>query len=453
MSEDRYIAAEPSGFGSYLKHAWNAFRNKDPIYQDVGRASEPGSASYYPGYLSYLYPDHRRLSMTTDKTLITAIYNRIAVDCAMADIKHVRVDDNDTFKEELNTGLNNVLTTEANMDQTGRAFVLDMVLSMFDEGVVAGVPIATSSNPNLGSSFDIYSMRVGKIVGWKPYSVSVEVYNERLGRREMLEMAKSAVAIVENPFYHVMNEPNSVLKRLTRKLSLLDTIDDDISKKKMDVIIQLPYVVKNKTKREQAEERRIQLEEQLENSKLGVGYIDGTERVIQLNRPLENNLMPQIEYLTSMLYSQLGLTPEIMNGTADESVMLNYYKRTIDVILQAICDEFERKFLSKTARTQHQAIKFYRDPFSLTPTSMIADIADKFTRNEILSPNEVRGVVGFMPSADEAANELRNRNISQSGAGPSSFATTGGGGDDEAGKVGYTLDENGMVSLTDLLAN
>ena len=453
MSGDQYTAAEPSGFGSYLKHAWNAFRNKDPIYQDVGRASEPGSMGYYPGYLSSIFPDHRRLSMTTDKTLITAIYNRIATDASMANIRHVKTDENKMFKEELSTGLNNVLTMEANMDQTGRAFVMDLVLSMLDEGVIAAVPVETSRNPNTGMTVDILSMRVGKVTGWKPYSVSLEVYNEQLGRREMIEMAKSAVALIENPFYHVMNEPNSILKRLTRKLSLLDSIDDDISSKKMDVIVQLPYVVKNKTKKEQAEERRQQLEEQLQNSKLGVGYIDGTERVIQLNRPLENNLMPQIEYLTSMLYSQLGLTPEIMNGTADESVMMNYYKRTIDVILQAICDEFERKFLSKTARTQHQAIQFYREPFSLTPTTTIADIADKFTRNEILSPNEVRGIVGFMPSADEAANELRNRNINQSGTDPSSFATTGGGGDDEADNVEIVSDEERTVSVTDLLVD
>lgn len=451
MSGEEYRAVDSGGFGSYLRHAWNAFLNKPPIYQDVGRSSEPLSTGYYPGHYSYLHPDHRRLSSATDKTIVEAILNRIATDASLANLRHVRTDENNMFKEELTTGLNNILRTEANVDQTGRAFIMDFVISMLDEGVVAGVPIDTSRDPNTGATVDIYSMRVGKVVGWKPYSVSLEVYNDRLGRREYLEMAKSAVAIVENPFYYVMNEPNSTLKRLTRKLALLDGIDDDIGNKKMDVIIQLPYVVKNKTKKEQAEERRVQLEEQLENSKLGVGYIDGTERVIQLNRPLENNLMPQIEYLTSMLYSQLGLTPEIMNGTADEAIMMNYYKRTIDVILQAICDEFERKFLSKTARTQHQAIQFYREPFSLTPTTTIADIADKFTRNEILSPNEVRGIVGFMPSKDEAANELRNRNINQSGSESSSFATTGEGGDVE-GNVGLTADENGDVSLTDLFA-
>lgn len=450
MSEEHYTGSASSDFGSYLKHAWNAFRNKDPIYRGTGKSSETNR--YYPGsYMTSVYPDHRRMSVGTDRTMITAIYNRIATDCAMANFRHVKTDENGMFKEEMKSGLNQILTTSANMDQTGRAFIMDFVLSMLDEGVVAAVPIDTDKDPNTGLTMNIETMRVAKITAWKPYTVEVEAYDERYGRRDTFEIAKSAVAIVENPFYHVMNEPNSILKRLTRKLSVLDSIDDDLTSKKMDVIIQLPYVVKNQTKKEQAEERRKQLEEQLETSKLGVGYIDGTERITQLNRPLENNLMPQIEYLTSMLYSQLGLTPEIMNGTADESVMMNYYKRTVDVILQAICDEFERKFLSKTARTQHQAIQFYREPFSLTPTSMIADIADKFTRNEILSPNEVRGIVGFMPSSDEAANELRNRNINQSGADPGSFAATGEGGDG-AGNVEWEVDENGEVSLTDLLA-
>ena len=453
MSDEVYKGTD--GFGSYLRHAWNAFRNKDPIYQDVGSQSTaylrtPGG--FYTGHISYMHPDHRRLSFGTDKTLAAAIYNRIATDAAAANIRHVRVDTNGMFREEIKSGLNNVLTCEANKDQTGRAFLMDFVISMLDEGVVAGVPVDTSVNPNSVNSFDILTMRVGKIVQWEPDVVQLEVYNDRIGRREYIKMAKSSVAIVENPFYHVMNEPNSTLKRLTRKLALLDSIDDDIGKKKLDLIIQLPYVVKNKTKQEQAEERRLQLEDQLEKSKLGVGYIDGTERVIQLNRSLENNLMSQVEYLTSMLYSQLGITEEIMNGTADESVMMNYYKRTIDVILQAICDEFERKFLTKTARTQRQAIQFYREPFSLTPTTTIADIADKFTRNEILSPNEVRSIVGFMPSDDDAANELRNRNINQaSDAGPVSFARTGEGGEEEA-----TVDDSigseqeGSVPLAEL---
>lgn len=422
MSEQDYRAAETGSFGGYLKHAWNVFRNKDPIYQDIGDSGNEQRGFYGPGTISYANPDHRRLSPWTDKTIAAAIYNRIATDAASANIRHVRTDRNGMFREELKSGLNNVLRCEANKDQTGRAFVLDLVLSMLDEGVVAGVPVDTSINPNMENSFDVLTMRVGKITQWEPDAVQLEVYNDRLGRRELVKMAKSAVAIIENPFYHVMNEPNSTLKRLGRKLALMDSIDDDLGKKKMDIIVQLPYVVKNKTKQEQAEERRKQLEDQLERSKLGVGYIDGTERVIQLNRSLENNLMGEVEYLTSMLYSQLGMTPDIMNGTAPESVMMNYYKRTIDVILQAICDEFERKFLTKTARSQNQAIQFYREPFSLTSSTTIAEIADKFTRNEILSPNEVRGIVGFMPSSDEAANELRNRNINQSGEAASSFA-------------------------------
>ena len=433
MPDNTFDATERDTFGSRLRHAWNVFRNKDPIYSDVSPRQSDMQAPYIPGYLSTLRPDRQRLSSTVDRSIISAIYNRLAIDCCIANLRHVRTDSNKMFKEEMRTGLNNVLTCEANKDQTARAFIQDLVLSMLDEGVVAGVPVDTSINPNNENSFDILSMRTGKIINWEPDHVRIEVYNDRTGRKEYIRMAKSAVAIIENPFYQVMNEPNSTLKRLARKLSLMDSIDDRIGSKKMDLIIQLPYVVKNKTKQEQAEERRKQLEAQLENSQLGVGYIDGTERIVQLNRPLENNLMKEVEYLTSMLYGQLGLTAEIMNGTASEDVMMNYYKRTIDVILRAITEEFERKFLSKTARTQHQAIQFYREPFSLTPTTLIADIADKFTRNEILSPNEVRGIVGFMPSEDEAANELRNRNINQTNDGQAlPFAMAGGGGDASA---------------------
>ena len=420
-------------FRSYLKHAWNAFNNRDPI---TGVPTNPypreSYTDYSPGFTSSQYPDHRRFSPGTDRTLAAAIYSRIATDAAQASFRHVRVDENGTFREELKTGLNSILTVEANKDQTARAFMLDFIISILDEGVAAAVPVDTTFNPYLTNSYDILSMRTGKIIGWQPDRVQVQVYNDRTGNREQLWLDKRTIAIVENPFYNVMNEPNSTLRRLTRKLALLDSIDDSIASKKLDLIIQLPYVVKNKTKQEQADERRRQLEEQLEKSKLGVGYIDGTERVIQLNRSLENNLMSQVEYLTSMLYSQLGITAEIMNGTADESTMMNYYKRTIDVILQAIVDEYKRKFLTKTARTQGQSIQFYRDPFSLTPTTVIADIADKFTRNEILSPNELRGVVGFMPSSDEAANELRNRNISQS-AGMESLPARVGMDDEEGG--------------------
>lgn len=422
--------------GQRIRHAWNVFRNKDPIDTYRSRSSGDGQVPYIPSYLSTYRPDRVRLSPSVDRTIISAIYNRIALDCCLANIRHVRTDENGMFKEEIHSGLNNILTCEANIDQTARSFLFDFVLSMVDEGCVAGVPVDTSINPNNGNTFDILTMRVGKIMTWEPDRVQIEVYNDRTGRKEYVWMAKTAVAIVENPFYNVMNEPNSTLRRLAHKMALMDVIDDEIGNKKLDLIIQLPYVVKNQTKQEQAESRRRQLEEQLENSKLGIGYIDGTERIVQLNRSLENNLMKQVENLTSMLYGQLGMTPEIMNGTASEDVMTNYYKRTIDVFLRAITEEFERKFLSKTARTQRQAIQFYREPFSLTPTSLIADIADKFTRNEILSPNEVRGIVGFMPSSDEAANELRNRNINQSGDGGGlPFATTGEGGDDGSGSA------------------
>lgn len=421
-----------TSFGGYLRHAWNAFRNKDPIIGDVGKRPPNLVENYSPGMISYKRPDLHRLSPSVDRTIISSIYSRIATDVCIANIRHVKTDINGTFQKEMKSGLNYILRTEANKDQTGRAFMFDFVLSMLDEGVVAGVPVDTSIDPTNDNVFDIVTMRTGKITQWEPDHVRLDVYNDTLGRTENIRMPKRSIAIVENPFYYVMNEPNSTMRRLAHKLALMDTIDDEIGSKKLDVIIQLPYVIKNKTKMEQAEERRKQLEEQLETSKLGVGYIDGTERVVQLNRSLENNLMAQVEYLTSMLYGQLGITKEIMEGTASEDVMMNYYKRTIDVILTAICEEFERKFLSKTARSQNQAIQFYREPFSLTPTSQIADIADKFTRNEILSPNEVRGIVGFMPSKDEAANELRNRNINQSGDGQQMpFAMTGEGGEAE----------------------
>ncbi len=400
-------------FQERIKNAWNAFRNKDPIPGALTERDSSQFRDFSAGYYTSYNPYHHRFSPGVDKTLASAIYNRIALDAAQATFRHVRVDDNGTFMEEIHSGLNNALTREANVDQTGNAFIFDLILSMLDEGFVAAVPVDTTRNPYDTSSFDVLTLRTGKITSWFPSSVNVTVYNEATGRHEEIRLDKSFVAIIENPFYNVMNEPSSTLRRLTRKLSLLDSLDDDMASKKLDLIIQLPYVVKNDTKMKQADERRRQLEDQLERSKLGIGYIDGTERVIQLNRSLENNLMAQVEYLTSMLYSQLGLTAEIMNGTASETTMMNYYKRTIDVILQAVADEFERKFITKTGHTQGQAIRYYRDPFSLTPTTVIADIADKFTRNEILSPNEVRGIVGFRPSADEAANELRNRNISQ----------------------------------------
>lgn len=396
-------------FKARLQHAWNVFRNKDPSTTTVGGVDVNG------GVVSSYRPDRRRsYYFGTDKTIAVAIYTRIATDVASAIVHHCRLDNMGGFVAEMDSGLNECLTVSANIDQTGKAFIQDLAMSMLDEGVVAAVPVETNKSPMDTDSYDITSIRVGKITQWWPKKVQIELYDDRRGVKDFIVMPKEKVAIIENPFYSVMNEPNSVMKRLTRKLALLDAVDEASSSGKMDLIIQLPYVTKSKTRQEQAESRRKQVEDQLANSKYGIAYIDGTERVTQLNRPVDNNLMTQIEYLTNMLYSQLGITQDILNGTANEDVMTNYYKRTIDVILNAIVDEFSRKFLTKTARTQNQAIKFYRDPFSLTPTNAIADIADKFTRNEILSPNEVRGIVGFKPSTDPKADELRNRNINQS---------------------------------------
>lgn len=396
-----------------LKHAWNVFKNKDPVQEGPMGGNyviNPGNYGY--GFSTYNRPD-RIHPRSTDRTIATAIYNRLATDCVCAKFEHVRVDDNDRYLESMKSGLNNILTVEANIDQSSMDFFLDLVMSMLDEGCVAAVPVDTTINPSLSGSFDIQTMRVGKIITWYPKDVQVELYNEDLGRRVPVTVPKRTTAIISNPFYSVMNEPNSVLKKLLAKLALLDVVDNNAASGKMDLIVQLPYLVKSKTKQEQAESRRAMLEDQLANSKYGIGYIDGTERVIQLNRPVENNLMPEIEYLTSMLYSQLGITEDIMNGTASEEVMQNYYKRTINVILDAIVKEFERKFLTKTARSQNQAIRYYRDPFALTPTTAIADIADKFTRNEILAPNEMRSVVGFKPVSDSKADELRNRNLNE----------------------------------------
>lgn len=402
-------------FGERLSHAWNAFKNPQSKKSPDELISIPDALGNNYGSISYHRPDrsHRGYSCS-DKTIAVAIYNRISTDTASVQLQHVRVDDMGGFKEEIDSGLNNILTLEANIDQTAKAFVQDLVYSMLEDGVVAAVPVDTTINPAVSGSYDILTMRVGKIVGWYPQHVTVELYNELVGHRQQITLPKKTVGIIENPFYAVMNEPNSTLQRLIRKLAMLDDIDEQSSSGKLDLIIQLPYITKSKVRQDQAEERRAKLEEQLEGSKYGIGYIDGTEKVIQLNRPVENNLMSQIEYLTSMLYSQLGITAEILNGTASEDAMLNYYRRTIDVILNTIVGEFRRKFLTKTARSQHQTIRYFRDPFSLTPTTAIADIADKFTRNEILSPNEVRGIVGFKPSTDEKANELRNRNINQS---------------------------------------
>lgn len=390
-------------FGTRLKHAWNAFFNRDPTM-------------IYPGYSGgYSYkPDRPRLSRGNERSIATAVYNRIAMDAASISIQHVRLDENNRFIETIQSGLNNCLTLSANVDQTGRAFIQDAVLTMLDEGCVALVPVDTTVNPNLTGSYDIETIRTGKIVEWFPKHVRVSVYNEEKGKREDIIVPKSTVAIVENPLYAVVNEPSSTMQRLIRKLVLLDAIDEQSGSGKLDLIIQLPYVIKTPARKAQAEERRKDIEMQLSGSKYGIAYTDGTEHITQLNRPVENNLMKQIEFLTSMLYSQLGITQTILDGTADEKTMLNYYNRTIEPIVSAIIDEMKRKFLTKTARSQLQSIMMFRDPFKLVPVTEIATIADTFTRNEIMSSNEVRQIIGMKPSNDPKADELRNKNLNPS---------------------------------------
>ena len=387
--------------GSRLRHAWNTFLSRDPLSYRY---------SFGPSY-SYR-PDRPIFSRGNERSIVTSVYNRIALDVSSMTIQHVRLDENDRFKEVIESGLNNCLNLEANIDQTGRAFVQDIVMSMLDEGCVAIVPVDTTFNPKETGSFDISTMRTGKILEWYPQHVKVRVYNDRKGEKEDILVPKSTVAIVENPFYSVMNEPNSTMQRLIRKLNLLDAIDEQSGSGKLNLIIQLPYVIKTAARRQQAEERRKDIEEQLSGSKYGVAYTDGTEHVVQLNRPVDNNIMSQIEYLTSMLYSQLGLTQGIMDGSADEKTMQNYYTRTIEPILSAIVDEMKRKFLTKTARSQKQSILFFRDPFKLVPVSEIAEIADKMTRNEIMTSNEIRQKIGMKPSTDPKADELRNSNLS-----------------------------------------
>ena len=389
-------------FSSRLKHAWNAFLNKDPtsFYRDIG--------------IGHSYrPDRPRLTRGNERSIVTSVYNRIALDAAAINVQHVRLDENNRFLSVIESGLNGCLTVEANVDQTGRAFIQDAVMSMLDEGSVAIVPVDTTLNPEVTGSYDINSMRTGKILDWYPNHVRVRVYNEKTGLKEDIEVPKRTVAIVENPLYAVMNEPNSTMQRLVRKLNLLDVVDEQSSSGKLDLIIQLPYVIKTEARRQQAENRRKDIEEQLAGSKYGIAYTDGTERITQLNRSVENNLMKQIEYLTSMLYSQLGITQSILDGTADDKTMLNYYSRTIEPILSAIVDEMKRKFLTKTARSQLQSISFFRDPFKLVPVNDISEIADKFTRNEIMSSNEIRQIIGMKPSADPKADELRNKNLSK----------------------------------------
>ena len=389
--------------GSRLKHAWNAFTgNRDPTmrYRDIG-----------PSY--GIRPDRPRFTGGRERSLVTALFNRMAMDVAGINIQHVQLDENGRFKSVIKSGLNECLNLSANIDQTGRAFKQDIVMSMLDEGNIAIVPVDTTRDPNDTDSYDIESMRVGKILEWYPAHVKVRVYNERTGRKEDLIMSKRTVAIVENPFFAVINEPNSTMQRLIRKLALLDAIDEQSGSGKLDLIIQLPYVVKTEARRKQAEDRRADIERQLSGSKYGIAYTDGTERITQLNRPVENNLMKQIEFLTNMLYGQLGITPSVMDGTADEATMLNYYTRNTEPILAAIVDSMKRTFLTKTARTQNKSIEFFRDPFKLVLVNNMAEIADKFTRNEILSSNEIRQIIGIKPSNDPQADKLVNSNITQ----------------------------------------
>lgn len=392
------------GFVDRLQHAYNAFvNNRDPtlsMYRNVGQ-------TYYHR------PDRVRLTGGNEKSIINSVFTRIAMDVAAIDIKHIRLDDNERYSETIKSGLNECLSIEANIDQTGRALKQDIVMSMFDEGCVAIIPVDTTINPRESNSYDILSMRTGKIIEWYPKHVKVRLYNDKTGEKEDVILPKKTVAIVENPLYSIINEKNSTLQRLIRKLNLLDAVDEQSGSGKLDLIIQLPYTIRSDTKREQAERRRADIENQLTGSKYGIAYADATERITQLNRPVENNLMKQIEYLTSMLYSQLGITQAIMDGTADEKTMLNYYNRTIEPIVSAIVDEMKRKFLTKTARSQKQTILFFRDPFKLVPVNDIAEIADKFTRNEIMTSNEIRQVIGMKPSNDPKADQLINSNISQ----------------------------------------
>ena len=388
------------GIFDVLRHSWDVFRNREPTYYNIG------SSSTYR-------PDRIRTFIRNEQSIVTSIYTRIALDVASINIRHCRVDENGRFKEYISSGLDNCLNLEANIDQTGRAFKQDIVESMFDEGVVAMVPVDdTTIDPTVTGSYDIQTMRTGKILEWYPEHVKVQLYNQKTGHREELILPKRIIGIIENPMYSIINEPNSTMQRLIRKLTLLDRVDETTSSGKLDMIIQLPYVIKSESRRKEAEKRKKDIEEQLKGP-YGIAYVDGTEKIIQLNRPVENNLMKQVEYLRNELYSQLGITQEVLNGTADEQTMLNYNSRTIEPIVSAITDEMTRKFLTKTARSQSQTIMFFRDPFRLVPVNNIAEIADKFTRNEILTSNEIRGVIGFKPSDDPKADKLINSNLNQ----------------------------------------
>ena len=387
-----------------IKRGWNAFLNKDPTLRTV--------INY--GYSSGRRPDRMRFSGGNEKSIVTAVFNRIAIDVAQIDIRHVQLDPDERYLYDIDSDLNNCFKVEANIDQTGRAFIQDVVLSMFDEGCIAIVPVDTTENPLRTGSYDIQTMRVGRILQWFPQKVRLKVYNERTGNKEEIILPKSAVAIIENPLYTVMNEPNSTLQRLIRKLNLLDVIDEKNSSGKLDMIIQLPYIIKTEARRQQAEQRRSDIERQLSSTKYGIAYTDGTEKIVQLNRPIENNLMTQIEFLTSMLYSQLGISKEILDGTASDQQLINYTNRSIEPVITAIVEEMRRKFLTKTARTQHKSIEFFKDPFKLVPVTQIAEIADKMTRNEIMTSNEVRQIIGMKPATDPNADELRNKNLNES---------------------------------------
>lgn len=389
-------------FTDRLQHAWNAFLNRDPTYEFRDH-----------GMISTYKPDRVRFTRGNERSIVTSVYNRIALDVSSIDINHAKLDENGRFKEIIQSGLNECLTLNANIDQTGKAFIQDVVMSMMDEGCVAIVPVDTTINPEVSGSFDIQSLRTGNIIEWRPEFVKVRLYNDRTGQKEDVLLPKKSVAIIENPLYAVINEPNSTMQRLIRKLNLLDVIDEQSGSGKLDLIIQLPYVIKSEARRQQAENRRKDIEMQLAGSKYGIAYTDGTEKITQLNRPAENNLMKQIEYLTSMLYSQLGITQSVLDGTADERTMLNYYNRTIEPIISAIIDEMKRKFLTKTARTQNQSIVYFRNPFKLVPINELAEISDKFTRNEIATSNEIRQIIGWKPSDDPGADELRNKNLNQ----------------------------------------
>ena len=394
---------EETSIGSRIKNAWNAFLSRSPTdnYRHTGHGN-----SYRP--------DRPRLSRGNERSIVTSVYNRISLDAAAINIHHARLDDNNRFLNVIPSGIEECLNLEANIDQTGRAFIQDVVMSMLDEGHVAIIPVDTTVNPELTNSYDILSVRTGKILEWYPQHIRVSVYNENTGLKEEIKVSKKNTAIIENPLYAVINEPNSTMQRLIRKLNLLDVVDEQSSSGKLDLIIQLPYVIKTKSRKDQAEARRQDIVDQLTGSKYGIAYTDGTERITQLNRPIENNLMKQIEYLTSMLYSQLGITQSILDGTADDKTMLNYYNRTIEPMVAAVCDEMKRKFLSKTARSQLQSIVFFRDPFKLVPVNDMSEIADKFTRNEIMTSNEIRQIIGMKPSVDPNADELRNKNLNQS---------------------------------------